>query len=219
MTKKILRPTGDFTNGNFDPATVVGTQPVLADNDDATYIESTELQFPYEFGLDVLVGYETGDAITLHVRVSMTGGGAPVDGEGQVFIATSGGVANSADEIAGFSDGKGSGFGFNVPQVDGTILDLVVPLSLTAWGNDSPSDPGGPTTLADVVTALEAGAYLDVNWFNNWNWDTPPLVRLYEAWIEVGEDEAVTLTAAPRRIFGRHDGATHGAKRVLGGDH
>jgi hypothetical protein len=36
-----------------------------------------------------------------------------------------------------------------------------------------------------VVAALEAGAFLDFNNFENSNWDTPPVIRVYEAWVEV----------------------------------
>jgi hypothetical protein len=211
MTKKILRPTGAFTNDHpTHPATVVGSGDVLADDSDATYVQSDEGDFPYDAGLEVLTGYESGDAITLHIRLSVTGGGLPVDARGEVFIATSSGYANSADEIGGFSDGTAFGFGFAIPTVDGTILDIVKPLSMGAWS---------PSVEADVVAALEAGAFLDFNTIVNSNWSTPPTIRVYEAWIEVGEGDPVTITVAPRRIFQRHDGATHGAKRVLGGDH
>lgn len=200
MAKKILLPNGTLTNDNFDPATVVGGAPVLADDNDSTYIESVEGQFPYDLGLEVLTGYETGDLITLHVRLSVTGGGSPVDAHGEVFIATSSGNANSPDEIGGFSDGTAFGYGFAIPTVDGTILDLSVPLLMTPWS---------PSTEADIVAALEAGAYLDFNRITNSNFDTEPVIRVYQAWIEVGEDAGSTY----RRVFPRDDGLAGGAPR------
>lgn len=182
-TPQILRPTGAYAStggGPFGEPTIVGGQPVLADSSDTSYVQSAENQFPYTYGLQTLGSYSAGSPITLHVRVSVTGGtgeGDPTDAHGEVFIATSGGVGNSADEIAGFSDGNTSGFGFNIPLVDGTIQERVVPLALGAWGG---------TTVADVVAALQAGAFLDFNHFENSNWDTTPIIRVYEAWIEVG---------------------------------
>jgi len=177
---QILRPTGTYANtggGPFGEPTIVGGQPVLADSSDASYVESAQDQFPYTYGLETLGTYLPGSPIALHIRVSVTGGGSPVDAHGEVFIATSGGVGNSADEIGGFSDGNSSGFGFNIPLVDGTIQERVVSLSMGAWGGN---------TIDDVVAALQTGAFLDFNYFDNANWDTPPVIRVYEAWIEVG---------------------------------
>jgi hypothetical protein len=37
--------------------------------------------------------------------------------------------------------------------------------------------------------------------------------------VEFGIVYTLPGSEAPRRIFGRHDGATHGAKRVLGNDY
>lgn len=188
-TPQIIRPTGTYANtggGPFGEPTIVGTQPVLADSSDASYVQSADNQFPYTYALETLGSYTPGSPITLHVRMSVTGDGTPVDAHGEIFIATSGGVANSDDEIGGFSDGTAGGFGFAIPTVNGTIIDLSIPLNLTAWVNDSPSNPGGPTTVDDIVAALQAGAYLDFNHLENSNWDTTPTFRVYEAWIEVG---------------------------------
>lgn len=174
----ILLPNGLYEDAGSPPfqPTIVGTQPVLADADDATYIESNEDEFPYTIGLESLVGYEVGMSINLHIRLSVTGDGDPVDAQGEVFIATEGGTANSGTEIGGFSDGTALGFGFNIPLADGTIQDLVVPLSMAAWS---------PNTEADVVAALEAGAFLDFNTIDNFNWDTPPVIKVYRAWIQL----------------------------------
>jgi hypothetical protein len=179
-SSQIIRPTGAYANtggGPFGEPTIVGSQPVLADSSDASYVQSAEDQFPYTYGLETLGSYSTGSPITLHIRVSVTGGGSPVNAHGEVFIATSGGVGNSADEIGGFSDGSTSGFGFNIPLVNGTIQELTVSLSMGAWGGN---------TVQDVANALMAGAFLDFNMIVNSNWDTPPTIRVYEAWIEVG---------------------------------
>lgn len=170
----VLLPNGTYEGFSppFSP-TVVGTQPVLADDSDATYVESSEGQFPYMYMLEPLVGYELGSSISLHIRLSVTGDGAPPDATGEVFIQRADDV-----EVGGFSDGSVSGHGFNIPLVDGTIQDLVIPLSMAGWA-------GFGHTEATVVAALEDGAWLDFNWINNNNWDTPPTIRVYKAWVEV----------------------------------
>jgi len=150
-------------NGTIDVAgthgVIVGSGNVLADNDDATYIEnSDENYFGYTVGLEPLTGYTPGDSINLHFRVSVSGGGDPLDVEAEIFIATSGGVANSSDEIGGFGTGVLSDpWAFPIPANDGSIVDVVVPLGVGA-GTTWPD-----TSVEDIVAALEAGAFLDVN--------------------------------------------------------
>lgn len=176
MTQKILHASGAFT-ANASGATQVGGG-ALDDSSDASYIEGTSSNgiLGYTVGLDALSGYVSGDAITLHIRLSLTGDGEPVDASAQVFISPD--ASPDLTEVGGFSDGSDSGFGFVVPVVDGTIQDLVVPLSMGAWS----------TTEADVVAALEAGAFLEVNAVVNRNAPGSFVSRVYEAWVTVGED-------------------------------
>lgn len=164
-----------FTDNSSD-ATVVGGSGALADDSDETYVESEEGQFSYTFALTPLGAglYQPGGSINLHIRLSVSGnGGSP--GSGEVFIATD---DEGIDEIGGFSDGSGSGYAFPIPLVDGTIQDLVIPLRMTSW----------PGTTADIVAALEAGAYLDFNNISNPGWLTTPIVRVYKASVVVNVD-------------------------------
>ena len=77
-----------------------------------------------------------------------------------------------------------------------TVCDAADDLTVTggAWADDLQLGVGTPSLTHLIVTEL--GYQFTFS-------DTPP------------PDAAIV---APRRIFGRHDGATHGAKRVLGGD-
>lgn len=159
---------------NDSAASEVGTHPVLVDDDDATYITSADGDLGYTVGLPPLVGYVTGATFELHIRASITGGVNPddpdnIDADAQVFITTD---ATGDLAVGGFSDGVDEGMGFALSSVDGTITDYVVPLSMDAWVD---------TDLADVVAALEAGAYLNVVAAGNNNFDTTPELRVYEA--------------------------------------
>lgn len=181
MTQKILHASGTFAANTSGATEVAGGD--LTDGSDATYIEGTSSNgvLGYTVGLQALTGYESGDPITLHIRLSLTGGGDPVDATAQVFVSPD--ASPDLTEVGGFSDGSDSGFGFAVPLVDGTIQDFVVPLSMGAWS----------TTEADVVAALEAGAFLEVNAIVNRNAPGSFVSRVYEAWVAVGEDSGGSI--------------------------
>lgn len=168
-----LPAVGAFA-ANDSAASEVGTGDILADDDDATYITSADGDLGYTVGLPPLVGYVEGCQLELHIRAAISGGVNPddpdnMDADMQVHISTD---ADGDLTIGGFSDGTDEGMGFSLAAVDGTILDYVIPLRMDAWVD---------TTLDDVVTALEAGAYLNVVSANNNNFDTTPEVDVYEA--------------------------------------
>jgi hypothetical protein len=168
-----LPAVGAFA-ANDSAASEVGTGDILADDDDATYITSADGDLGYTVALPPLVGYVDGCAFELHIRMSISGGVNPddpdnLDADAQVHISTD---ATGDDTIGGFSDGEDEGMGFALSPVDGTPQDYVVPLSMDAWVD---------STIDDVVTALEAGAYLNVVGATNNNTDTTPVVRVYEA--------------------------------------
>lgn len=172
-------------NGTYTPndsaATVVGSGDVLADDDDATYISSADGDLGYTIGLPPLVGYVEGSALELHIRMSITGdvnADDPdvIDADAQVFITTD---VDGDLPVGGFSDGTDEGVGFALTSVDGTIEDYVVPLNMDPWFDSS---------LEDVITALEAGTYLNVVGATNNNFATTPEVRVYEAYVLVLND-------------------------------
>lgn len=202
MSVKIIRPTG--TISQYDPSgtvTVVGTTP-LADTSDATYIQSVGDNIAnVVIGLDALPSYDTGDSINLHIRLSISGDGSPPSANAQAYIATDSSVGNN--EIASFANGTAGHYAFDVPLVDGAIQDFVVPLDIAGFSG---------TTLADVVTALEAGAFLDINSISNVNQATPAVVTVYNAWIQVGTAPAVTFAPALRK-YPRPDSLGVGAGR------
>lgn len=171
----ILDAVGGFNNlGEFNAPTITGSN-VLEDSSDATYATWPEGSGNATIALEIPTQEVTGP-LYLHLRMRvLTADPVGFVGTGEVFINT---LANgsSATEIASFTDGAVSGFGFNLPAgvADG-IVEVVKGLNLSAW----PS-----TTFAEVVAALEAGAYLD---FNAWSWvsgDEPPTFRVYKAWVE-----------------------------------
>lgn len=175
-----LPAVGAFA-ANDSAASEVGTGDILADDDDATYITSADGDLGYTVGLPPLVGYVDGAALELHIRMSISGGVNPddpdnLDADAQVHISTD---AGGDDTVGGFSDGADEGMGFALTVVDGTIVDYVVPLYMDSWVD---------TTLDDVITALEAGAYLNVVAVSNNNPDTTPEVRVYEAKIVMLND-------------------------------
>lgn len=176
-----LPATGAFA-ANDSAASKVGTGNVLADDDDATYITSADGDLGYTIGLPSLVGYVTGSRFELHIRMSITGGVDPadpdnLDADAQVHISTD---AAGDLTIGGFSDGSNEGMGFALSAVDGTIVDYVIPLSMDAWVT---------STLEDVVTALNTGAYLNVvSVYNNNPETTPAVARVYEASIVMLND-------------------------------
>lgn len=194
MAVKILPANGTFTDVD-GVATIVGAQPVLADDSDATYVETPGFgQANYTVQFPPLVGYEDGDPIALHVRLSVTGGGGG-PGETFLFLQTSPTDKTGASYVAQF------GPAWNAPQaftpMDGTPVYLVLPLRVRP-----------DRTLADVLAALEVGAYLQVNTLSNFDFDTDPVARLYEAWIEVGAGEPEPEpTGKPfRRVWPREHG-------------
>lgn len=168
-----LPAVGAFA-ANDSAASEVGTGDILADDDDATYITSADGDLGYTIGLPPLVGYVPGANLELHIRMSISGdvnADDPdnLDADAQVHISTDAGGDNT---IGGFSDGADEGMGFALSVVDGTPVDYVIPLSMDAWVDSQ---------LSDVVTALEAGAYLNVVGASNNNFNTTPEVRIYEA--------------------------------------
>lgn len=202
MSIKIIRPTGTISQYDaFGTVTVVGSTP-LADTSDATYIQSVgDHVANVVIGLDALPSYDTGDPINLHVRLSITGDGFPPDANAEFFIATDSSVSNN--EIASFTDGAVGHYAFNIPLVDGTIQDFVVPLDIVGFSG---------VVLSDVVTALEAGAFLDINSVINHGQTTPAVVTVYNAWVEVGVAPAVTYAPALRK-YPRPDSLGVGAGR------
>lgn len=181
-----LRAVGPVTLNNVEILNdfhVIGGDGCLGDGSDATYFDSMFGWSTAEVtdALQVLPpggSYVQAD-INLHVRLSMTGGGAS-PGEVAIFLGNDP-DGTSPSEVAGFAPagGWGGGTGFYVPLVDGTIQDLVIPLRLTPWG----------ASVADVVAALEAGAYLIFNTAQNVDFDTDPVVRIYEASVVLTGDE------------------------------
>lgn len=174
-------PAGGAFAANDSAASEVGTHPVLVDDDDATYITSDDGDLGWTVGLPPLVGYVAGSELELHIRMSISGGVSEddpdnLDADAQVHISTD---AGGDFTVGGFSDGADEGMGFSLSDVDGTIVDYVVPLNMDAWVD---------TDIDDVVAALEAGAYLNFVGASNNNPDTTPEVRVYEASIEVLND-------------------------------
>lgn len=168
-----LPAVGAFA-ANDSAASEVGTGDILADDDDVTYITSADGDLGYTVGLPPLVGYVDGCEFELHIRMSISGGVNPddpdnLDADAQVHISTD---AAGDLTIGGFSDGVDEGMGFALTLVDGTPVDYIVPLYMDSWVD---------TTIDDVVSALEAGAYLNVVGATNNNTDTTPEVRVYEA--------------------------------------
>ena len=169
--------TTDFEANDSD-ATVVGSGNVLADDDDATYITSSDGDLGYTIGLTDLLDYPEGARIELHLRMSVSGGVNEddpdnLDADAQVFITTD---ADGDLEVGGFSDGTDEGMGFRVTDVDGNIVDYTVPLYMDSWVDSS---------IEAVVTALTAGAYLNVVGVTNNNTEDTPEVRVYEAYLSV----------------------------------
>jgi hypothetical protein len=187
-----LPANGTFTV-NDSTATVVGTGAVLADDDDASYIDGPNGDLGYTIALPQLVGYVDGATLELHIRLSITGDvslddpDGQVDADAQVFITTD---ATGDDAVGGFSDGNDNGMSFVVQNVDGTIDDYVVPLDLSSWID---------TSVDGVAAALTAGAYLNVVALNNNNYDTTPETRVYEASIVMldNTDDSKSLRVIP----------------------
>lgn len=202
-TVRILA-NGAYAGNGFNAPTVTGTQPVVGDDDDATYLTFPEGGGNATVGLEIPAGTPVAP-LYLHLRMTVVvSDPTGFAGTGEVFLNTQAN-GSSGTEFAGFSDGAVSGFGFNLPAGVATgIVDFNVGMNLTPWS---------PTTFSDVVTALAAGAYLD---FNAWSWtggSFTPTFRVYEAWLEY---EATSGAIPPRRIFQRRDGATHGAPSLFG---
>lgn len=170
---------GDYAE-NSSPAipTVVGAGDVLADADDATYIESGEGDLGYTVALPVMTGgYSVGSRFELHIRMSISGGINPddpenIDAEAQVHISTD---PEGLETIGGFSDGAQEGMAFKLTDVTGEIVDYVIPLRMDTWINSD---------IEDVVDALKAGAYLNFLAAENFNPDStllPVEVKIYDA--------------------------------------
>jgi len=168
-----LPATGAFA-ANDSAASEVGTGDILADGDDASYITSADGDLGYTVALPSLVGYVDGAQLELHIRMSVSGDVNEddpdnIDADAQVHISTD---ATGDLTVGGFSDGTDAGMGFAVTLVDGTPVDYVVPLDLSAWVD---------TDMETFVAALAAGAYLNVVAVYNNNFSTTPEVRVYEA--------------------------------------
>lgn len=194
-----LIPTGDVvTIPDGLIAAVVGTGDILSDDDDATYIESTEGDIGVTIVLPTLTGgYSVGSQFELHIRMSISGGINPEDpdnleAEAQVHISTD---ALGLETVGGFSDGAQEGMAFKLTDVEGNPVDYVVPLRMDSWVN---------TTIVDVVEALEDGAYLNFLGASNFNPDDtllPVEVKIYEA-------KVVMLNALDRERYLRPDPTT-----------
>lgn len=191
-----LPAVGAFA-ANDSAASEEGTGDILADDDDLTYITSVDGDLGYTVGLPPLVGYVEGCRFELHIRMSVSGDVNEddpdnIDADAQVHISTD---ATGDDTVGGFSDGTDAGMGFAITLVDGTPVDYVVPLDLSAWVD---------TDLATFVAALEAGAYLNVVAVYNNNFSTTPEVRVYEAEIVMVNN---TETSKSLRVITPDDSA------------
>lgn len=169
-------------NDSAATPTIVGTGDVLSDDDDATYVTSGEGDLGYTFPIPLLTGgYAVGSRIELHIRMSIDGLINPDDpdnlaAEAQVHISTD---VEGELTIGGFSDGAQEGMAFKLIDVVGTPVDYVIPLRMDAWIN---------STEADVVAALEAGAFMNFLGASNFNSDPAELpveVRVYDAKIVI----------------------------------
>lgn len=200
MSIKVLRANGTVTrNGWTGP--IVGSNPI-GDNDSATYIEqdfSAGSTLGVTVGLEPLVGYQPGDPISVAVQMDVTlvPDDPTTEGVLELFIATTPEGAEP-DEVAGFSDGAHSGFGFRF-----TVSGLwTAPLRLA---------PQWDTPLDDLVAALEVGAYLDINAISWQDGEVQPIYRLTYAEVRVG---TANRHAPPLRQFPRSDGLGSGPKRI-----
>lgn len=201
-------PVDGTITANDSDESVVGSGDILTDADDATYITSSEGDIGYTVGIKTLTGgYVPGARFELHIRMSIDGGINPDDpdnlsAEAQVHIST-----DAAGEltVGGFSDGAQEGMAFKLTDVEGNIVDYVIPLKMDAWIH---------TTIADVVDALEAGAYLNILGASNFNPDAtllPVTVNVYEAMIVMlnSTDGLRYLRADPTDGIGYVDTAIH----------
>lgn len=170
---------------NDSDASVVGSgDGILVDGDDATYITSSDGDLGYTIKMPPLVGWVDGSSLVLNIRMSVSGGIDPddpdnLDADAQVFITTD---ADGDDDLGGFTDGTDEGVGFALTDVSGNPVDYSVPFNNDAWVDAS---------LDDVITALEAGAYLSVIGVSNNNPDPDadaPVVNVYEMTLEVQND-------------------------------
>ena len=73
LNVQYLPVNGTFT-ANDSTATVVGSGAILADDDEATYIESAEGDMGFTVGIPALTGYIEGASFELHISVSIDGG-------------------------------------------------------------------------------------------------------------------------------------------------
>ena len=192
---------------NESIATVVGTEPVLSDADDATYV-TTEIYDDAEFGYTVPIppltgGYVEGCLFELHIRMSIGGGIHYYDAdngraEAQVHISTD---IEGENTIGGFSDGTQEGMSFSLEAFSDEIVDYIVPLNMDAWVD---------TDIDDVVDALKAGAYLNILNVENLNPEPellPAYANVYEATVVMLDptDEELSLRADPLTDIGYID--------------
>lgn len=156
----------------------VGSGAILADDDDATYVDAPGGGNGFVVGLDALPSVPADTTpVTLHLRVSATGGWAE-GAASEVWLCS-----DAAGDIpyVGFWDGASTvtvGFQAVGYPADGGVHDvscLLTDDALTAWG----------ATRAGVLAQLSVGSYLFFLDSYREATATAAPAKVYEAWIEV----------------------------------
>lgn len=158
---------------------VVGTGPILGDNDTATYVKPDFRPGGWTVGLPALTNFGPDEPVVLQLTLQVllqTGDRA----EGHIFIATD---PEGTNRVGEFADGSLAGGGFLIQDGAGS----------TYWPSSDPFvvtlDPAADN--AAVLAALAGGAYLVFDAFTG----TPDVsfptrnVRVYEATLLVGEPD------------------------------
>lgn len=176
-TFTIIRASGAFFDYGGTGPTVVGTTP-LADGSDSTYIECVESGYQsWTVALETLGAYTPGTPINLHLRVGYLSGVGTEDYWNQLEVKVTTDQEGLSD--AGFfSDNSllDGGIAYATPNNSGvfTIYDFVIPFY-----------PHVVETEAYLVSALQAGAFLNVDYAYNGD-TTIPGPTFYEASIWIG---------------------------------
>jgi len=188
MSRAILPVTGpiSLTTGS-EEVSVVGGNSALSDASDSTYVQNNADGYHYaEYSAKiqplVVVPADPIGPITLHLRISMTGGTAypgMSSGNGSLYLFLQNGNPNDISGngyIAKFTNGGWFGISYDMPQpLDGTIHEIVLPMV---------RKPNGLFDAA-IFEALKQDPYLMVNFIENRNWVSGPagvIARIYQAW-------------------------------------
>lgn len=179
----LLDATGSLVSNGEPSAFSVGSSTPLSDDSDASYVQGSALATV----LDYAVGFEQmtpgsfvpGSTINLHLRLSLTGGDGPAgtwDRDTYLFLQPTS-TAPGGAQLGQFTTGALWDAYVVPPPRDGTIQDIVLPFRFD----------DATFSEADLVAALEAGAFLVVNTLSNetTGWTVEPVGRIYKAWLEV----------------------------------